>query len=86
MSSPESLSLDNLVQLHKMRTGNAPQEFTQVTPQAQEKAALMSNRQEKLSIPKPIGVQPGASRQSSKTVENQMMDSMVADFKKKNPF
>lgn len=86
MSSPESLSLDNLVQLHKMRTGNAPQEFTQVTPQAQEKAAMMSNRQEKLSIPKPIGVQPGASRQSSKTVENQMMDSMVADFKKKNPF
>lgn len=86
MSSPDSLSLDNLVQLHKMRTGNAPQEFTQVTPQAQEKAALMSNRQEKLSIPKPIGVQPGASRQSSKTVENQMMDSMVADFKKKNPF
>jgi hypothetical protein len=86
MSSPESLSLDNLVQLHKMRTGNAPQEFTQVTPEAQEKAALMSNRQEKLSIPKPIGVQPGASRQSSKTVENQMMDSMVADFKKKNPF
>tara|TARA_R110002051_G_scaffold202268_1_gene268970 strand:+ start:11664 stop:12554 length:891 start_codon:yes stop_codon:yes gene_type:complete len=86
MSSPDSLSLDNLVQLHKMRTGNGPQEITQVTPQAQEKAALMGSRQEKLSIPKPIGVQPGASRQSSSKIEDQLMDSMVGDFKKRNPF
>ena len=86
MSSPDSLSLDNLVQLHKMRQGNGPQEITQVTPQAQEKAALMGSRQEKLSIPKPIGVQPGASKQSSSKIEDQLMDSMVGDFKKRNPF
>ena len=86
MSSPESLTLDNLVQLHKMRQGSGPQQVTQVTPEAQQKQALMSNRQEKLSIPKPIGVQPGASTRQSSKVEDQMMDSMVASYKKKNPF
>ena len=86
MSSPESLTLDNLVQLHKMRKGSGPQQVTQVTPEAQQKQALMSNRQEKLSIPKPIGVQPGASTRQSSKVEDQMMDSMVANYKKKNPF
>lgn len=92
MSSPDSLSLDNLVKLHKMSMGNAPQQVTsptnieQVTPEAQQKQALMQSRQEKLSIPKPIGVQPGASVQSSKSVEDLMMDSMVGNYKKKNPF
>ena len=86
MSKPDSLSLDNLVKLHKLNQGNAPVQVTQVTPEAQQKQAIMSRRQEKLSIPTPIGVQPGANVQSSKTVENQMMDSMIGNYKKKNPF
>jgi hypothetical protein len=86
MTSPDSLSLDNLVKLHQMDMNVGSQEIQQVSPQAQEKQALMQSRQEKLSIPKPIGVQPGASRQSSKTVEDQLMDSMVTTYKKKNPF
>jgi len=86
MSSPQSLSLDNLVKLHQMDSNAAPRQVAQVTPEALQKQQLMSNRQEKLSIPKPIGVQPGASTQSSKSVEDQMMDSMVGRYKKKNPF
>ena len=88
MSKPDSLSLDNLVKLHKMNTGQtpAPQKVEQVTPEAQMKQSIMNQRQEKLSIPKPIGVQPGANVQSSKSVEDQMMDSMIGNFKKKNPF
>lgn len=89
MSKPDSLSLDNLVKLHRMNTGNAPQQVTQVnqvTPEAQQKQQLMQSRQQKLSIPKPIGVQPGANVQSSKSVEDKMMDSMIGQFKKKNPF
>lgn len=86
MTSPDSLSLDNLVRLHKMDMNVGSQEIQQVSPQAHEKQALMQSRQEKLSIPKPIGVQPGASTQSSKTVEDQLMDSMVTTYKKKNPF
>lgn len=86
MSRPDSLSLDNLVKLHKMNTGNVPQQVTQVTPEAQKKQDLMNKRQQNLSIPTPIGVQPGANVQSSKNVEDLMMDSMVSNYKKRNPF
>ena len=85
MSKPESLSLDNLVKLHKLSEGTTS-ELTQVTPEAQQKQITMNRRQEKLSIPTPIGVQPGANVQSSKSVEDQMMDSMIGNYKKKNPF
>jgi hypothetical protein len=87
MSSPDSLSLDNLVQLHQLRMNTGSQQVTQITPQAQQKAAVMNQRNEKLSIPKPIGVQPGASDQSpTKNVEDKMMDAMISNFNKRNPF
>ena len=78
MSSPDSLSLDNLVQLHQLKMNSGSQQVTQITPEAQQKAAVMNQRNEKLSIPKPIGVQPGASDQSpTKNVEDKMMDAMI---------
>jgi hypothetical protein len=87
MSSPDSLSLDNLVMLHQMKQPNAAQQVTQITPEAQKKVALMNQRQQKLSIPKPIGVQPGASDQStSKNVEDKMMDAMISNVTSKNIF
>lgn len=87
MSSPDSLSLDNLVQLHKLKMNTGSQQVTQITPQAQQKAAVMNERNEKLSIPKPIGVQPGASDQSpTKNIEDKMMDAMINNLNKRNPF
>jgi hypothetical protein len=87
MSSPESLSLDNLVKLHQLNQGNGPQITEQVSQEAQQKQQLMNQRQEKLSIPKPIGVQQGQSVQSpSKNVEDKMMDAMLSDFNKRNIF
>jgi hypothetical protein len=87
MSSPDSLSLDNLVQLHQLKMNNGSQQVTQITPEAQQKAAVMNQRNEKLSIPKPIGVQAGASDQSpTKNIEDKMMDSMIGNFNKRNPF
>lgn len=86
MSSPESLSLDNLVKLHQMNMGNTSQ-AEQVSTKAQEKQQLMEQRNQKLSIPKPIGVQQGSSVQSpSKNVEEKMMDAMLGDFNKRNIF
>jgi hypothetical protein len=87
MSRPDSLSLENLVKLHKMSMqNNEVTQIKQVTPEARQKQALMTQRQQKLSIPTPIGVQPGANVQSSKNVEDQMMDSMITNHRKKNPF
>ena len=87
MSSPDSMSLDNLVKLHQLTQGVAPQQTEQISEEAQQKQQLMNQRQEKLSIPKPIGVQQGQSVQSpSKNVEDKMMDAMLSDFNKRNIF
>ena len=87
MSSPESLSIGNLVKLHQLNMGNAPQITEQVSQEAQQKQQLMQQRQEKLSIPKPIGVQQGSSVQSpSKNVEDKMMDAMLSEWNKRNIF
>ena len=87
MTSPDSLSLDNLVKLHRMDLNDNSQTISQVSDNAIQKQAAMNLKQSKLSIPKPISVQPGVNVQSSrKSAENQMMDSMLTDYKKKNPF
>jgi hypothetical protein len=87
MSSPDSMSLDNLVKLHQMNMNVDSKQVTQITPEAQQKKQTMVQRQEKLSIPKPIGVQPGASDQSpTKDVEDQIMDAMISDHTKRNIF
>jgi len=85
MSSPDSLSMDNLVKLHQLN--NSKGQVTQVSASEISKQQTLSNRQQKTVIPKPIGVQPGASVQSPKTsTEDQIMDTMINDFNKKNIF
>lgn len=92
MSRPESLTLDNLVKLHKINTGQGvdttqiSQSVTQVSDKAKMRQQTLNSRKDKLEIPRPIGVQPGASVQSSKSVEDNMMDSFINNFNKKNPF
>ena len=84
MSSPESLSLDNLVKLHR---GDQQQiQPVTTTSTADLQLEVMRQRKEKLAIPKPITTQPSANVQSSRKIEDQMMDSMIGSFKKKNPF
>jgi hypothetical protein len=87
MTSPESLTLDNLVKLHRLDLNEGQQTISQISNVSMEKQATMSNRQQKLSMPKPVAVQPSVNMQSSKkTAENTMMDSMLGDYKKRNPF
>lgn len=88
MSKPESLSLDNLVKLHKSLSSRESENIpmTQQPNVIDPRQSEMAQRQQKLAIPKPITVQAGANKQSSKSIEDQMMDSMVANYKKKNPF
>ena len=90
MNDPSSLSLDNLVQLHQIRRGNRTNAGQVINreqrPDVQQKVAQMENRQRNLTVPQPLGVQPGANVQSNKKVEDQMMDSMIGNFNKKNPF
>lgn len=87
MSSPQSLSLENLVKLHQLNIGANAQQANQVSPQAQQRQTQMKQRQDKLGIPKPIGVQPGVSVQSPKVSnEDELMNAMIGDHKKVNPW
>tara|TARA_R100000655_G_scaffold41171_1_gene76985 strand:- start:8421 stop:9323 length:903 start_codon:yes stop_codon:yes gene_type:complete len=89
MTAPESMSLDNLVKLHRINTQpqeQSSQTITQVSDAALQKQANMMQQKSKLSIPKPIGVKAGVNMQSSKKSEDKMMDSMIQNFNKKNPF
>ena len=80
--------LDNLVKLHRINTqpDSGNQTITQINDEAIRKQASMVQQQSKLSIPRPIGVKAGVNMQSSKKQEDKMMDSMLMNFKKKNPF
>ncbi len=85
MAAPETLSLDNLVKLHQIDTGTA--NVVQVTSDEISKQQILLQRQEKTSIPRPIGVQPGASVQSPKTsTEDELMNAMIGQHKKVNPW
>ena len=91
MSAPESLSLNNLVLLHKALSVDGSEKVNTPPPTSHVKmpdikAQTMNARQQKLSIPKPISTQPNANTQSSRKTEDKMMDSMIGEFNKKNPF
>ena len=81
MSDPNSLSLDNLVQLYRLQKGqgqpnqgNAPSPAFQQTQRAQQ-------------IPSPMGVQTGqGGGNDAKTDSDKIMDNMITDFNSKNPW
>ena len=81
MSSPESLSVDNLWRLYQMDKGQVPEHTaTQPSPQ-------FNQVQRAQSVPAPMGVQSSANlAQTSKSAEDLIMDDLVADYKNKNPW
>ena len=80
MAKPESISLDNLVALYKMK--NAPSGEVLAN---QRKAEEMPRQKEKLSIPSTLGVAPAETPQEA-PVEDRVMDALIDDYKSQNPF
>ena len=80
MSRPESLSLENLVTVWKLK--NKPTEQQIKAPQ---KVRQMQSQKEKLAVKQPVGVAPSQG-QVAKGVEDQLMDAMIADHVSKNPW
>ena len=83
MSSPESLTMDNLVQLWRFQKGqgaptNAP------APTAPSSAFEQTQRAQQ--VPSPMGVLPGSSQAAQGSTEDQIMDNMITDLKNKNPW
>ena len=46
----------------------------------------MKREKERLSIKNPVGVVPGNDAQAEKSIEDQLMDRMIADHNRQNPW
>ena len=79
MSSPESVSMDNLVKLWLAKEGIQPTMNAEPTPQFQQTQAAQQ-------VPSPMGVMPGVQSEVQGSEADQLMDGMINDWKSKNPF
>ena len=82
MSSPDSLTMDNLVQLYKLKNGGVVNHTLGNT----QPSADFSQAERAQQIPSPMGVMPSSGNRDSRSNEDQVMDSMIEDFKSKNPW
>jgi len=81
MSDPNSLSLDNLVQLYRLQKGQGqPDSNAGPSPEFQQ-------TQRAQQIPSPMGVQTGqGGGNDARSDSDKIMDNMITDFKSKNPW
>ena len=81
MSDPNSLSLDNLVQLYRMQKGQGqPDQNAGPSPEFQQ-------TQRAQQIPSPMGVQTGqGGGNDARNDGDKIMDNMIGDYKKNNPW
>jgi len=84
MSDPSSITVDNLVQLYRLQKGKGggapvnPGQPVQPSPEFQQ-------AQRAQQVPQPMGVQPTAGQEQS-APEDQIMDNIISDYKKNNPW
>ena len=83
MSDPNSITVDNLVQLYRMQNGNAaPQNNAPAQP-----SASFQQTKNAQQVPSPMGVMPsGQSNADSRTMEDKIMDNLIGNFNSKNPW
>lgn len=82
MSNPNSLNIDNLVQLYRIQKGGAQQQPAQPEP-----STNFQQVQKAQQIPSPMGVMPsGQSNTDGRSMEDKIMDTMIGNFNSKNPW
>ena len=85
MSSPESLTVENLWKVYSLNKAGG-ETVAPGTQNAQPSAGFQQTQRAQ-QIPQPMGVVTGLNQDASNTApEDRMMDSMIADYKGKNPF
>ena len=80
MSNPESISMDNLVQLFRMN--QAAGQETQATGPS-ETFQQSKNAQQ---VPSPMGVMPSQGTQPQRDDADSIMDSLIKSHNSKNPW
>lgn len=91
MDKPESVTVDNLFQLYRMRQNGTVQgqpeggtiEQAESSTPSQESFEQMKRAQQ---VPSPMGVLPSANKSTSSSPEENIMDSMISDYKSRNPW
>ena len=84
MASPKSITMDNLVQLWRLRQGQGTP--TGAPAQAQPSSAFQQEKRA-ASVPSPMGVMPSAGGSNDgRSATDQIMDTMIGDFNSKNPW
>ena len=84
MSDPNSITIDNLVQLYRLQgSGNAQQ-----PPQsAPTPSAAFTQTQNAQQVPSPMGVMPsGNTNTDGRTFEDKIMYTMIGNFDSNNPW
>ena len=82
MSDPNSISMDNLVQLYRMQKGTGNPTPTQNTTQP---SAAFQQTQRAQQVPQPMGVQPSSGNVQA-PAEDQIMDNLIDSSNKNNPW
>ena len=83
MSSSDSLTMDNLVQLWRIKQGQGAS-VTNKAPNVPSQTFQQTKRAQQ--VPSPMGTMPSTGQEATGTTEDQVMDSMIADFNSRNPF
>jgi hypothetical protein len=82
MSNPNSLNIDNLVQLYRLQKGSATQQVANNAP-----SSNFQQVQNAQQVPSPMGVMPsGQSNIDARSAEDKIMDTMIGNFNSKNPW
>jgi len=81
MSNPESISMDNLVQLFRMNQAGSQQTGAPVGPSDDFRQARNAQQ-----IPSPMGVMPAQGNQSQRNDEDSIMDELINTHKSRNPW
>jgi len=82
MSKPDSLTIDNLVQLYRLQKGSGQQVQTQPTGPSD----TFNQQARAQQVPSPMGVIPAQQNESTVSSEDNIMDSMISGYKKNNPW
>lgn len=90
MESPDSVNLDNLFQLYRLKNGAEvpPQGQTPIERADSQTPATDNFDQMKRAqqVPSPMGVLPSANKNLAGSPEDNIMDSMVTEYDKRNPW
>lgn len=82
MSDPQSITMDNLVNLYRMQKGMANQQ-PGVTSGPSDTFNQTQNAQQ---IPSPMGVVTGETSADTRSDSDQIMDDLINNFNSKNPW